>query len=175
MAIDINRLGAAAQKQILRKMREADAKKAAGEKTLPAAPKENKLHAERTEDGHASRREARRYQELLLRQAAGEIVDLSEQVKYELLPAVYRKPDGTLVRAHNMSKKEAEKLNKCKLETVERSVSYVSDFVYTVCETGETVAEDAKGYRNPSAAAYKVFVLKRKMMLDKYGIEVKEV
>ena len=40
---------------------------------------------------------------------------------------------------------------------------------------GETVVEDVKGYRDPSSAAYAKFVIKRKLMLERYGIRVKEV
>jgi len=35
------------------------------------------------------------------------------------------------------------------------------------------VVEDVKGLKK--GAAYQVFVIKRKLMLDRYGIEIKEV
>jgi hypothetical protein len=50
---------------------------------------------------------------------------------------------------------------------VERPVKYVADFVYT--ENGKTVVEDVKGLRT------KEYIIKRKLMLYKYGIRVREV
>ena len=52
-------------------------------------------------------------------------------------------------------------------EVVERPVTYVADFVYT--ENGETVVEDTKGFRT------KEYILKRKMLLWFYGIQIMEV
>ena len=52
-------------------------------------------------------------------------------------------------------------------EVVERPVNYVADFVYT--ENGETVVEDTKGFRT------KEYILKRKMLLWFYGIQIMEV
>ena len=52
-------------------------------------------------------------------------------------------------------------------KTVERPVKYIADFVYT--ENGETVVEDAKGLRT------KEYIIKRKLMLWEFGIQVREV
>lgn len=49
---------------------------------------------------------------------------------------------------------------------LERAVNYVADFVYE--QYGMTVVEDSKGLRT------KEYVIKRKLMLDRYGIEIKE-
>lgn len=97
-----------------------------------------------------SQREYRRFQELMLLQRAGKISGLRRQVKYELLPSQRR--DG-----------------KC----VERPLYYIADFVYT--QDGETVVEDVKGYRDPASAGYAKYVIKRKLMLYRYGIKVREV
>lgn len=51
-------------------------------------------------------------------------------------------------------------------KTIERACHYIADFVYE--EDGKTVVEDVKGYRT------KEYVLKRKLMLQVYGIEVRE-
>lgn len=51
-------------------------------------------------------------------------------------------------------------------ERTERSVSYIADFVYT--ENGETVVEDSKGFKT------KEYRLKRKLMIEKYGIWIRE-
>ena len=50
-----------------------------------------------------------------------------------------------------------------------RAVSYIADFRYYDCEIGETVVLDAKGVKT------KEYLLKKKLMYWRYGIEVKEV
>jgi hypothetical protein len=49
----------------------------------------------------------------------------------------------------------------------ERAVKYVCDFRYT--RDGRPVVEDVKGIRTPG------YVIKRKLMLQVYGIEVMEI
>lgn len=149
---DLMRLGPAAQKQVMEKMRKPSKYKA------EKPEKGNKLHAEKVDmtmpDGTLmhfdSKREARRYMDLWLMQRSGEIDNLRTQVKYPLLPKQVRS-DGTM----------------------ERAIDYVADFVYE--KDGETVVEDSKGFRNTASAAYRVFVMKRKMMLYFHGITVREV
>lgn len=109
-----------------------------------------------------SKREAYRYAELKMLEKAGKIRDLRLQVPFELIP-VQREPDITGPRG-GVTK------GKC----IERSLTYVADFVY-VNDVGDTVVEDSKGYRDTDAAMYKVFVIKRKLMLWVHGIRVKEV
>lgn len=161
MRIEIADLPERIQKQILRKLNEQTIRENEKKRksAVPVSPhrsdgeaKGNKLHAEKT-DGYASKKEAKRAAELRLMEQAGEISDLHEQVRYELLPP-YRDKNG---------------------KVIERGVDYVADFCYVVTATGERVVEDVKGYRNPSSAPYRVFVLKRKMMLHRYGISVREV
>lgn len=158
---DIGRFSQKAQAQILQKVQEQQrAEKAAADAKAKAEKpkKENKLHAEKVDmtmpDGTLmhfdSKREARRYMDLWLMQRSGEITNLRTQVKYPLLPKQVH-PDGTM----------------------ERAIDYVADFVYE--KDGETVVEDSKGFRNTASAAYRVFVMKRKMMLYFHGITVREV
>lgn len=126
----------------------------------------NKYHAEKiTIDGETfdSRKEARRWQDLRLLEKAGEISDLRRQIKYTLIPTQREAPIVT----------KTGKIKPGKL--IEKEVSYVADFVYQDAHTGETIVEDVKGYRDPGSAGYKVFVLKRKMMLYFYGIRIREV
>lgn len=52
-------------------------------------------------------------------------------------------------------------------KTVERPVVYKADFVYT--ENGQEVVEDTKGMKT------KDYIIKRKLMLWEFGIEIKEV
>lgn len=95
-----------------------------------------------------SRKEANRYIYLKQHEKAGLISGLELQKKFVLIP---KQTDGK--------------------KTVERECAYYADFVYI--KDGETVVEDVKGYRK--GGAYAVFVIKRKLMLQKYGIRVKEV
>ena len=69
-----------------------------------------------------SKKEAKRYQELRILEKAGEITDLRQQVKFELIPA--QRIDG---------------------KVAERRVEYIADFVYT--QDGQTVVEDTKGFK----------------------------
>ena len=50
---------------------------------------------------------------------------------------------------------------------VEKPVDYIADFVYR--DGIMTVVEDAKGFKTPE------YVIKRKLMLYTYGIEIREV
>lgn len=52
-------------------------------------------------------------------------------------------------------------------KVVERGVSYVADFVYQ--REGETVVEDVKGVKTPE------YIIKRKLMLARHGIRIREV
>ena len=91
-----------------------------------------------------SKKESKRYQQLMLMVRAGVITNLNRQVKYTLVPAQYI--DG---------------------QCVERAVSYVSDFEYD--ENGKHIVEDTKGVRT------KEYIIKRKLMLYKYGIRIREI
>lgn len=108
-----------------------------------------------------SKREARRYEELLILEQAGEIKDLKRQVKYILIPA-QREPDTVGARG-----------GKIKGKLIERETAYFADFVYTDTQTGEQIVEDVKGYRD--GQAYALFKIKRKLMLYVHGIQIKEV
>lgn len=170
MTIDISRLGAAAQKQILQKLREADVKKIV---QTEQKKKENKVHAEKTEDGYASKKEARRASELRLMEQAGQIKNLQEQKRFVLVPAIYETESGKLVKDWAEKPKKELERQYGKLKILERSLAYVSDFVYE--QDGETIVEDVKGYKKSNAAVYRIFVAKRKLMLHEYGIRVVEV
>ena len=111
-----------------------------------------------------SAKEAKRYQELKMLQKAGVIHGLKMQVPYEIIPE-QREP------SKEVYSKGAKKGQPKPGKIMERKVEYIADFVYT--EDGQTVVEDVKGYRD--GGSYKVFVLKRKLMLQVYGIQVKEI
>ena len=52
----------------------------------------------------------------------------------------------------------------------ERAATYRADFTYW--QNGQFVVEDVKGYQ--SGAAWDLYVLKRKLMLYRFGIKIKE-
>lgn len=106
-----------------------------------------------------SKKEAARYKELKLLEAAGEISNLERQVKFVLIPT-QREPDFVGVRGG---------IKKGKV--IEKECSYLADFVYI--RDGEVVVEDVKGYKNGSA--YNIFKIKRKLMLYLLGIRIQEI
>ena len=181
MAVNLKDLPASLQKQVMRKMNEAEAKKTGktertdfstslrsaqndtGDGRPMTAPTRNKLHAEKC-GKYASRHEAKRAWELKMLQRAGKISDLREQVKFVLVPAVYKEIPRTGKRGKPIKPKRV---------CVQRELAYWADFTYTDNATGEKVVEDAKGYKG--GATYRIFVNKKKQMMEKYGIEVREV
>lgn len=107
-----------------------------------------------------SRREARRFQELRLLEPAGEISDLRLQVKYVLIPTQRAPSFEVYKRGPNKGRRKP-------WEVLEKECAYIADFVYT--KGDETVVEDAKGVRT------KEYIIKRKLMLERYGIQIREV
>lgn len=116
-----------------------------------------------TSDGilHDSRKEALRWQQLLLLERAGEITDLKRQVEFLLIPD-QREPSTEVYQKGE--KKGMPKEGKL----IERKVVYVADFAY-YDKTGALVVEDTKGFKT------KDYILKRKMMLHIYHIKIKEI
>lgn len=108
-----------------------------------------------------SRKEARRYQELLLLERAGKISDLELQKAYTLIPAQYALSDEVYTKGIH---KGERKRSAC----IEKAVTYKADFVYTDSK-GNTVVEDVKGIKT------KDYIIKRKLMLSVYGIRISEV
>jgi hypothetical protein len=105
-----------------------------------------------------SRKEARRYQDLLLLQRAGVIKKLEMQVKFVLIPTQY---EITIRYGKNGQRlKDKQKL-------LEKECSYIADFVYE--ENGKKVVEDTKGVKT------KDYIIKRKLMLHVHGIRIREV
>ena len=93
-----------------------------------------------------SKKEYRRYNELLFLEKAGHISCLERQVKFVLIPS----------QKDPVTKK-----------VIERPVSYIADFAYK--ENGVYVVEDTKGVKT------KDYILKRKLMLWVHGVRIKEV
>ncbi len=93
-----------------------------------------------------SKKEARRYDALVLLLKSGEITDLKIQPEFTLIEA-YTKPDGERVRA----------------------MRYRADFSYK--QNGVLVVEDVKS----PATRTRTYLDKRKLMREIHGIDVKEV
>ena len=156
--MDISRLSPAAQKQILDKLRAQQGQTAA------EPEKRSKYGARKatrtTESGATitfdSQKEARRYDELLLMEQAGQIRDLRLQPQYTLQES-YLTQEGDRIRA----------------------IRYVADFSYQerrlgaggVNESWHKVVEDVKS----TATRTREYELKRKMMMDLRGIRIREV
>lgn len=121
--------------------------------TYDAKRNRNKYRNQPTEvDGilFDSKKEAQRWQELKLLERAGEIRDLERQVRFELLPAdppVYPRP-----------------------------LEYVADFTYMEVIEGMTlwrrVVEDVK---SPATRKNPVYRIKKRLLYQTYGLEIKEV
>ena len=99
-----------------------------------------------------SKHEANRWTELKYMERAGLITDLQRQVTFVLIP-VQRDYKG---------------------KVIERSVKYIADFVYCANDGNgwEQVVEDAKSPVTRTNAVYKI---KKKLMLSRFGIQIKEV
>ena len=93
-----------------------------------------------------SKKEFRRWQELLDMEASGKIQNLQRQVKFVLIPA-QREPDSVGKRGGIIRGK-----------VIEREVAYIAD---------------VKGYKG--GVAYNLFAVKRKILLYLYDIRVKEI
>lgn len=110
----------------------------------------NKYGAKKvTYDGKTfdSQKEAKRYAELRLLERGKVIKDLKRQVGFMLIPA------------------QRDEIGR----VIERSVTYMADFVYVDCKTGQTIVEDTKGFKT------KEYIIKRKLMLERHGIRIREV
>ena len=118
----------------------------------------NKYHNRKySADGEVfdSKKEYQRWQELKLLEKAGEITELRRQVPFELLPN-QREPD-------KIGPRGGRKLGRI----IERKAVYIADFVYKD-RTGREVIEDCKGMRT------KDYILKRKLLLFRFGIRIME-
>lgn len=137
---DLMRLGPAAQKQVMDKMR-----------------KTSKYKAQKTRRGKLtfdSKKEAERYDALMMLQKAGEIRGLKLQVRYCLQEA-YTTVEGDRVK----------------------SIDYIADFVYERRTSPDSygqrywlpVVEDVKGMRT------REYAMKAKLFCNRYGYAIREV
>jgi len=102
-----------------------------------------------------SKKEYHRWLELKILEDAGVIRKLQRQVKFVLIPA-QREPETITQRGRKIPGK-----------VIEREAVYYADFVYEL--DGETIVEDTKGMKTD------VYILKRKLMLERFGIRIREI
>lgn len=108
-----------------------------------------------------SKKEFNRYRELLQLERAGQISNLRRQVKFVLIPAQYEKTPERYTKGERKGEPKQGKL-------LERECAYLADFVY-IDSNGKKVVEDTKGVKT------KDYIIKRKLMLYRFGIKIKEV
>ena len=157
MGIDINSLGPGAKRQILQKLGQQEREKTSKYHSTPT----RRVAENGTAIEFDSQKEARRYDELLLMLKAGTIRDLKLQPQFTLQES-YVTPEGVRVRA----------------------IRYVADFSYEIMrpywkgyeaqcppDGWYTVVEDVKS----SATKTRVYALKKKLLMDRFGIEITEV
>ena len=163
MGIDINRLSPWAQKQIAQKIA-ANATQTAREQRNEQSKYRNipeKRIAQNATIRFSSKAEAKRYDELMLMLKAGKIRDLRLQQDFTLQEA-YTTPQGERIRAIRY-----------KADFVyERLVGYYTDVAPRNIAKWEKVVEDTKGGKATQTPLYK---MKKKMLMDKYGIEIQEI
>ena len=136
---DLARLSPDAQRQIYLKT-------VAAQRERSAKRKYNNQPTERNGIKFDSRKEAKRYEELMFLRQAGEIDNLKLQPQFTLQES-YMTPEGERIRA----------------------IRYVADFSYT--QGSQMVVEDVKS-KATATAQYK---MKKKLMQERFGISVKEV
>lgn len=153
---DIARMGPAAQKQILRKWNDLQSGKS----------KYNNQKDSRGAVKFDSKKEARRYDELMLMLQSGKIRNLKLQPQFTLQES-YKTPEGKRVNAIRYVADFSYE------ESVRANVIF-PDGRYRPSENAvvwQTVVEDVKS----AATKTRTYHMKRKMMLEKFGIEIREV
>lgn len=142
MAINVNDLPPKYQSQAYQKYMSQRAKKSKYHNvpTERVTPAGNKIRFD-------SKKEAKRYDELLAMLKAGEIRDLRLQVEFTL-QAAYTTHDGQRIRA----------------------IRYKSDFAYYTAD-GEYIVEDVKS----RATQTPQYSMKKKLMAGELGIQIREV
>ena len=161
MGIDINRLSPTAQRQIAEKLARRNTPHPSAAPT-PSPQGEGKYHNHPTERNGIrfdSQKEARRYDELMILLRRGDIRDLKLQPQFTLQEA-YTTPEGKRVQA----------------------IRYQADFSYDVyslepegkycmAPVRHLVVEDVKS----KATKTRVYEIKKKLMRERFGIEITEV
>lgn len=126
-----------------------------------------KYHARKVTVGdvtYDSQKEFNRWCDLKSLERAGLISGLQRQVKYVLIP--------TQREAYERYGKSGRRLKDGE-KVLERECAYIADFTYMDNTTRKLIVEDVKGYQK--GKAYDLFVIKRKLMLERFGVRVHEI
>lgn len=118
----------------------------------------SKYHARKT-NGFDSAKEANRAAELKLMERAGIIQNLKFQVKFVLSEPKREASTEVYKRGKNKGKQKPGRV-------IEQGCTYTADFTYY--QDGRFIVEDCKGFRT------KEYIVKRKWMLEKYGVRIYE-
>lgn len=168
MGIDISQLSPSAQAQIAQKIAAQDRARLEQQQKKQSSKYHNTPTERQTNEGKPirfdSQKEARRFDELMLMLKAGRIRDLKLQPQFTLQEA-YTTSEGVRVRAIRY---QAD-------FSYERLVTnkYVVDGggSYEYIDEWEKVVEDVKS----KATKTRVYSVKKKLMLEKFGIEIREL
>ena len=172
MGIDISQLSPAAQRQAMEKIaaleRDKAKRKMATQEQAEQQKKHGKYHNVKDSRGDIkfdSKAEARRFDELMLMLQTGEIRDLRLQQNFTLQEA-YTLPNGNRVRPIVY---RADFVYERKVQTriVESRSGQAHDDTVWV-----KVVEDVKGGK---ATKTRVYAIKKKLLQEKFGIEVTEI
>lgn len=138
------------QAQAIRQIQAQAKKKMESLAATPARSKYGNVKTGRAALHFDSKKEATRYDELMVEQSAGAIRDLRLQVEFTLQGA-FTTPDGQRVRA----------------------IRYKADFTYyrRAGDAWEFVVEDVKS----RATRTKEYMMKKKMMVERLGLTITEV
>lgn len=156
MGVSIESLSPWAQRQVLQKLTAAEAQKKAARESKYHNQKDERAAGSGASIRFDSRKEARRYDELMAMLRAGKIRDLKLQQQFTLQEA-YTTTEGVRVRA----------------------IRYQADFTYQkpqfVDRDGERiwglVVEDVKS----RATKTRAYAMKKKLMQERFNIEIQEV
>lgn len=156
MGVSIESLSPWAQRQVLQKLTAAEAQKKAARESKYHNQKDERAAGSGASIRFDSRKEARRYDELMAMLRAGKIRDLKLQQQFTLQEA-YTTTEGVRVRA----------------------IRYQADFTYQkpqfVDRDGEwiwgLVVEDVKS----RATKTRAYAMKKKLMQERFNIEIQEV
>ncbi len=156
MGVSIESLSPWAQRQVLQKLTAAEAQKKAARESKYHNQKDERAAGSGASIRFDSRKEARRYDELMAMLQAGKIRDLKLQQQFTLQEA-YTTTEGVRVRA----------------------IRYQADFTYQkpqfVDGDGEwiwgLVVEDVKS----RATKTRAYAMKKKLMQERFNIEIQEV
>lgn len=156
MGVSIESLSPWAQRQVLQKLTAAEAQKKAARESKYHNQKDERAAGSGASIRFDSKKEARRYDELMAMLRAGKIRDLKLQQQFTLQEA-YTTTEGVRVRA----------------------IRYQADFTYQkpqfVDRDGEwiwgLVVEDVKS----RATKTRAYAMKKKLMQERFNIEIQEV